>query len=48
MTWIYFREYTSSKIQNIDFSIHHKELGLSLFIAVKICRKVCKFANNVY
>ena len=38
-----FREYMSSKHQNINFTVLQKNIGSLLFLEVKICRKNGKF-----
>ena len=43
-----FREYMSSKHQNINFTIEKKNVGSLSFLDVKICRKNGKFVTSVY
>ena len=43
-----FREYMSSKHQNIKFTIEHKNTGSILFLDVKICRKNGKFVTSFH
>ena len=43
-----FREYMSSKHQNINFTIEKENVGSLSFLDVKICRKNGKFVTSVY
>ena len=43
-----FREYMSSKHQNINFSVEHNNIDSRSFLDVKICRKNDKFITSVY
>ena len=43
-----FRECMSSKHQNINFTVEKENVGLRLFLDVKICRKNGKFVTGVY
>ena len=43
-----FREYMSSKHQNINFTIEKENVGSLSFLEVKICRKSSKFGISVY
>ena len=43
-----FREYMSSKHQNINFTVEQEEFGSLLYLYVKICRKNRKFVTSVY
>ena len=43
-----FREYISSKHQNINFTVEKENVGSLLFSDVRICRKDGKFATSVY
>ena len=43
-----FREYMSSKHQNINFTVEKKDAGLFSFLNVKICRKNGKFVTSFY
>ena len=40
-----FREYMSSKHQNINFTVEKKNVGLFSFLKVKICRKNGKICH---
>ena len=43
-----FREYMSSKHQNINFTVEKENVGSLSFLDVKICRKNGKFVTSVY
>ena len=43
-----FREYMSSKHQNIDFTVELENIGSLSFLDVKICRENGKFVTSVY
>ena len=43
-----FREYISSKHQNINFTVEKENFGSLSFLDVKICRKNGKFLTSVY
>ena len=43
-----FREYLSSKHQNINFTVEKENVGSIPFLDVKICRKNGKFVTCVY
>ena len=43
-----FREYMSSKHQNINFTVEQENVGSLSFLDVKICRKNGKFVTSVY
>ena len=43
-----FREYMSSKLQNINFTVEQGNVGSLSFLDVKICRKKGKFVTSVY
>ena len=43
-----FREYMTSKHQNINFTVERENVGSLSFLDVKICRKNCKFVISVY
>ena len=43
-----FREYMSSKHQNINFTIEQESIGSLSFLDVKICGKNGKFVTSVY
>ena len=43
-----FREYMSSKNQNINFTVEQENIGSLSFIDVKICCKNSKFVTSVY
>ena len=43
-----FREYMSSKRQNITFTIEKENIGPFSFLDVKFCRKNSKFITSVY
>ena len=43
-----FREYMSSKHQNINLTVEQKNVGSHSFIDVKICRKNGKFVTSVH
>ena len=43
-----FREYMSSKHQNINVTIEKENVGSLSFLDVKICRKSEKFFTSVY
>ena len=43
-----FHECMSSKHQNINFTVEKENVGLRLFLDVKICRKNGKFVTSVY
>ena len=43
-----FREYMSSKHQNINFTVEQENVGSLSFLDVKICRKNGKFVLRVY
>ena len=43
-----FREYMSSKHQNINFTVEQENIGSLSFLDVKICRKNGKFVSNAY
>ena len=43
-----FREYMSSKHQNINFTVEQENIGSLLFLGVKICRKNGKFVTRVH
>ena len=43
-----FREYMSSKHQNINFTVEQEEFCSLLYLDVKICRKNLKFVTSVY
>lgn len=44
----WFREYISSKHQNINSKLEREEINLVLFFEVKICRKNDRFITSVY
>ena len=43
-----FREYMSSKLQNINFTVEQGNVGSLSFLDVKICSKKGKFVTSVY
>ena len=43
-----FREYMSSKHQNINFTVEKENVGSLSFLDIKICRKNGKFVTSVY
>ena len=43
-----FREYMSSKHQNINFTVEQEEFCSLLYLDIKICRKNLKFVTSVY
>ena len=43
-----FREYMSSKHQNINFTVKNENVGSLSYLDVKICRKNGKFVTSVY
>ena len=43
-----FREYMSSKHQNIKFTVEQENIGSLSFLDIKICRKNGKFVTSVY
>ena len=43
-----FREYMSSKHQNINFTVEKENVGSLSFLDVKVCRKNGKFVASVY
>ena len=43
-----FREYMSSKHQNVNFTVEKENVGSLSFLDVKICRKNVKFVISVY
>ena len=43
-----FREYMSSKHQNINFTVEQKNIGLLSFSDVQTCGKYGKFVTSVY
>ena len=43
-----FREYMSSKHQNINFTVEQRNIGSLSFLDVQICRKNGKFVTSVY
>ena len=43
-----FREYMSSKLQNITFTVEKENVGSLAFLDMKICRRNGKFVTSVY
>ena len=43
-----FREYMSSKYQNMKFTVEQENISPLLFLDVKICRKISKFVTSLY